>query len=357
MSLQPAQRDTAPEPLPPDAPDYRISVNGQDITPVVQARLIELVVTDNPGFEADQVDLVLDDTDGRLTIPPRGAKVSVAVGWQGEGLTDKGTFVVDDVEHNGAPDRMTIRARSADLRAGLTQKREQSWHDTTLGAIVRSIAERHKLDPVIAEILADRAVQHLDQTDESDANLLTRIARDYDGLAAMKSGRLLLIPSGRGVTASGSPLMPVTITRASGDSHRFAVSDRGAYTGVRAFWHNTATGVKESVLVGDDQQPDEPDTTEPSAGSIKTLRHTYATKRTATTAAKAEWDRLQRSVASFSITLARGVPTLIAELPASVSGWKPEIDGADWIVKRATHRLTPESLTTAIELEIRTRAD
>ena len=354
MSLQPAAAADRPAPANPPAPDYRITVDGQDISAKVRPRLIELTITDNPGFEADQLDLALDDSDGKLTIPPRGAVISVALGWKGEGLTDKGTFTVDDVEHTGAPDRLTIRARSADLRASLTAKREQSWHATTVGAILRTIAERNKLDPVIAEILAERAIAHLDQTDESDANLLTRMARDFDAIATVKSGRLVMLPTGRGVTASGKVLMPVTITRQSGDQHRFSAADRGAYTGVRAYWHDTRSGQKDSVLVGNDDQPEEPDTTEPSAGSIKALRHTYASKANAARAAKSEWQRLQRAVAQFTITLAHGNPALIPELPVLVRGWKPEIDGADWIIQRPTHRLTPDSLTTVLELQIRT---
>lgn len=354
MSLQPAAKAATPEPQRPPAPDYRITVDGADITAKVAPRLIDLTLTDNPGFEADQLDLALDDADGALAIPPRGAVVDVAIGWRGDGLTEKGTYVVDDVEHTGAPDRLTIRARSADLRGGLTAKREQSWHATTLGAVIQTIARRNKLDPVIAAELAGRAIAHLDQTDESDANLLTRMARDYDAIATVKAGRLVMLPNGRGLTASGQALLPVTITRASGDSHRFAASDRGAYTGVRAHWHDTRAGAKDSVLVGSDKAPDEPETTEPSAGSVKVMRHTYASKANAQRAATAEWQRLQRAVAEFSITLARGNPALIPELPAQVSGWKPEIDGADWIVKRCIHRLTTESLTTAIELQIRT---
>ena len=355
MSTQPTTAQTLPTAPPPPRPSYRITVAGRDITPLMNARLVELTLTDNRGFEADQLDLTLDDSDGALDLPPRGAEIRLYLGWAGSALEDKGSYTVDEVESSGAPDKMTLRARSADLRKGLTTKREQSWHQTTLGAILRTIAQRNALTAVIGSVFDAATIAHIDQTDESDVNFLTRLAQEYDGIAAVKADRLLFIPAGRGTTASGRALDPVTITRQSGDSHRFAVADRNAYTGVRAYWHDTRTGRKEEVIVGTDEVPDAPTPTEPSAGNLKTLRHTYASKRNAETASKAEWQRLQRGVAEFSITLAKGRPELIPELPVQVRGFKPQIDAAEWIISRITHRLAYTGLTTALELDVLTR--
>ena len=336
----------------PPRPAYRIEVAGRDITPLVDARLVDLVLTDNRGFDADQLDITLDDSDGALELPPRGARVRVALGWAGQALEDKGEYVVDEVEHSGAPDKLTLRARSADLRGSFTTRREQSWHATTLGDILRTLAGRNQVQAVIADTLAAQAIAHLDQTDESDANLLTRLARDFDAIATIKDGRLLFMPAGQAATASRQPLPPVTLTRSSGDSHRFAVADRGAYTGVKAYWHNIRTGKKEDVQVGNDEAPADPEATEPSAGTVKALRHTYASKQSAERAARAEWQRLQRGVAEFSLTLAHGRPELMPELPVKVQGFKPQIDDAAWIIARITHRLGDGGLTTVMELEV-----
>lgn len=409
----------------PPRPAYRIEVSGRDITPLVDARLVDLVLTDNRGFDADQLDITLDDSDGALELPPRGARVRVALGWAGQALEDKGEYVVDEVEHSGAPDKLTLRARSADLRGSFTTRREQSWHATTLGDILRTLAGRNQVQAVIADTLAAQAIAHLDQTDESDANLLTRLARDFDAIATIKDGRLLFMPAGQAATASGQPLPPVTLTRSSGDSHRFAVADRGAYTGVKAYWHNTRTGKKDEVLVGEDYnetdetapesggvrtltrvyaskkaaqravrnswakiqagpnkrqysgvranwadkktgksgselagkegQPPAPAATEPSADNLKVLRHVYATKENAERAARAEWQRQQRGVEEFSLTLAHGRPELIPELPVRVQGFKPQIDAAAWLIARITHRLGDGGLTTVMELEVLAR--
>ena len=51
------------------APDFMLSVNAKDVTANIRNRLISLTLIDNRGFEADQLDLELDDADGLLAMP------------------------------------------------------------------------------------------------------------------------------------------------------------------------------------------------------------------------------------------------------------------------------------------------
>lgn len=342
-------------------PAYRIEVDQADLTARIAGRLIGLTLTDNRGFEADQLDLVLSDADGKLDLPSRGASLRVWIGWEDSGLVDKGQFTVDEIEHSGAPDVLTIRGRSADMRGGLTTQRERSWHGKTLGEIVASVAAENGLIPAVASSLIDQVVDHVDQTNESAANLLTRLARMFDAIATVKSGRLLLFPAAGAASASGQPLPPVTITRADGDSHRFTLADRESYTHVRATWHDLDTGTKGEIIWGAAEDAAERDAApdaegmaiDNSAENIKTLRHVYAVRANAKRGARAEWRRLRRGMAGFAITLAHGRPELFPELPASVAGFKPAIDNTDWLITRATHSLSDSGYTTAIELEIR----
>ena len=84
-------------------------------------------------------------------------------------MFNKGNFTVDEIEHRGTPDTLTIRARSADFRGSLNARREESYHDTTLGAVIGKIAERNKLTARVAKELAGVKVSHIDQSQESDA--------------------------------------------------------------------------------------------------------------------------------------------------------------------------------------------
>lgn len=358
-------------------PAYMLSVNSKDITGNISDRLKSLTLTDNRGFEADQLDIELDDADGRVELPLRGAVLSLSLGWKGFALTDKGSYTVDEVEHRGAPDTVTVRARSADFRGSLNSRREQSWHDTTLGAIVAAIAARNKLGASVAPELAGIKIPHVDQSQESDVKFLTRLAERNGGEVSVKAGKLLLLKGGRGVTASGKAIPVVTISRSDGDRHQFSIADRGAYTGVTAKWLHTKDPKPQAEKVKLKRKKKEQKTSataHPKAKPVKVpkvpearegeymagtsdnvfaLTTIFATKAQALRAAQAKWDKLQRGVAEFSISLATGRADIYPETPVRVTGFKRVIDEQAWIITKVTHALSNSGYTTALELEVK----
>ncbi|ELY5817000.1 phage late control D family protein [Cronobacter turicensis] len=357
-------------------PAYMLRINTKDITTVISERLLSLTLTDNRGFEADQLDIELDDADGQLELPIRGAVLTLFMGWQGEALIGKGDFTVDEIEHRGAPDTLTIRARSADFRGTLNSRREESYHDTTLGAVVETIATRNKLKARIAPELARIPVSHIDQAQESDAKFLTRLAERNGAEVAIKAGVLMFIKAGAGMTAGGKAIPQITITRSDGDRHQFAIADRGAYTGVTAKWLHTKdpkpkeVKVKRKPKVKHLRALEHPKATKKKkekkapearegeymageADNVFVLTTTYASKAQAMRAAQAKWDKLQRGVAEFSITLARGRAEIYPETPAKVSGFKRIIDEQDWTITKVTHSLNNSGFVTALELEVK----
>lgn len=339
------------------APAFRLELDGDDITPRIEKRLLSLTLTDNHGFEADQLDIELDDTDGQLILPRRGVVLSLALGWQGQPLVQKGRFTVDEIEHTGTPDRLILRARSADFRATLNTRRERSWHQTTIGAIVADIASRHRLTMALGADMARLPVEHIDQTNESDGSFLMRLAEQYGALACVKDGRLLFIRQGQGCRASGVPLPVITLTREAGDSHRFSLADRNAYTGVIASWlHTREPAKKETVKIRRKTRTPEEKQGDYLIGTdenVLVLSRTYASRANAERAAKARWEQLQRGAASFSLQLARGRAELYTEMPVRVSGFKAPIDDSEWIITTLTHTLNDSGFTTSVELEVR----
>jgi len=358
------------------APDYMVKLAGSDITADISRRLISLSLTDNRGFEADQLDIELNDADGLMQMPPRGAVLSVFLGWKGQALFHKGEFTVDEVEHRGAPDTLTLRARSADYRGSLNSRRDNSYHDTTLEAIVSAVAARHSLEPAVAESLKGVKVSHIDQTQETDAAFITRLAELNGGVVAIKAGKLIFIKPGSALTASGKPIPQITLSRSDGDGHTFNIADRDAYTGVSATWLHTKEPKPKKVKVQRKkkekhlralQHPAAKKTTakaqkapeakegEYLAGNdenVFALTTVYATQKAAMRAAQAKWDKLQRGVAQFSISLARGRADLFPETPLAVSGFKAVIDAQPWIISKVTHSLSNGGYTTGLELEV-----
>lgn len=359
----------------------------KDITETVNERFMSLSIADNRGFEADMLDLELSDHDGKLALPPRNAKIKVAIGWKGKPLIEKGEYLVDEVQFSGSPDKVNIRARSADLKGSLSEKKERSFHGIKLTALVEQIAKENKLEPKIAKEYHHQIVAHLDQTNESDINLLTRLAQDYDAIATVKNGCLLFMPTGKGNTVSGKPIPPFEISRKSGDSYQFSIAESDNYKAVRAYWHNTDTGKKGEVVIDENSKITKKEKmtkgrknkdgtvkgqrlskrkynvleqTEPvtsDSDQIKTLRHTYASEQNAIQGAKSAFDKIKRGVASFSLTLAYGEPELLPEMPVTLKGFKAMIDSADWIISRVTHNINDNGYTTQLECELKIETD
>lgn len=320
-------------------PAFRLSVDGLDIAQKVSPRLMSLELTDNRGVEADQLTITLSDHDGLLTIPPKGAVLRLWLGWSDTGLVDKGTYTVDETEHSGAPDVLSIRARSADLRKGLKTKRERSWSNTTLGEVLGDIAIGNNLTATIAGALDGLPILQLDQANESDANLISRLGDEFDAVASVKAGCLLCLPAGGGKTASGLDLPHITLTRIDGDQHRYLQADRDSYDGVRAYYYDVNSAKKQEAIAG-------------GGDNLKDLRHTYSDQQSALRAARAEFRRLQRGSATLSYTLAMGRPDLIPELTYTLQGVKAEIDEIIWYGGNVQHSLTADGgYTVSLELE------
>ena len=63
-------------------------------------------------------------------------------------------------------------------------------------------------------------------------------------------------------------------------------------------------------------------------------------------------DKIQRGVAEFSISLARGRADLFPEMPVAVSGFKSVIDAQPWIISKVAHSLGSSGFVTALNLEV-----
>jgi phage protein D len=323
-------------------PAFTVTLDGKDLTSAIEPRLVSLTINETRGGEADTLDIVLDDADGRLAIPKRGAVLAISIGWDGEALVDKGTFTVDETEHSGSPDIITVRGRSASMTKAMGERQEKSWHQQTIGAIVKAIAAKHKLTPVVGDDLAKVAIPHIDQTHESDMSFLTRLAKRYDATMTVKESRLLFMPIGKGTTASGKALPSIDITRKDGDQHRYHVAERESYEGVKAYYRGSGKAKRKELVVGGENNR-----------NIKVLPEVYATEAEARAAANSELTRTKRGQATMNYSLALGRGEIRPELAVYVSGFKDEIDAIDWLVKRATHTISDQGFLTSLELEMR----
>lgn len=322
------------------APTYALKLNGKNITPRINPRLEQLTLSEARSEQADELDIVLTDYDGKLEIPPKGVVLKLALGYKGEALIEKGKFLVDEVQHSGPPDKLTIRARSADLTSDMRRRRSQSWHEQSLGDIIQTIASRNSLQPRIDTELAAISLAHIDQTSESDIAFISRLARHFDAVATVKNGSLIFLKINATKTANGAELPQVTIDRKETQSHSFTSADRDSYSGVRARYENVKAAARGEVLAGCDK-------------NVKELPDIYAKKEEADKAAKAEWQRIERSTSKLELILATGRLDIMPQSIVKVTGFKSDICAITWLAVRVGNSLTADGgLITSLELEI-----
>ena len=347
-------------------PAVVLSIDGQAFGTQTMSRIIDVTVDDKRGFEADELTITLSDYDGALAIPSTDSMVKVWLGYVETGVVYKGEYKITGFEHSGAPDQLRISAVAADMAAGLTEQQEKTWSKTTLGAIVETIAKKYNYTPKVHKDLAKISIDHLTQTNESDASFLMRLADSNDAIATVKQQHMLFMPAGQGQTLGGEDIPTVNITRLTGDQHRFSYSTTDAYNAVKAYYLPDKKGsAKQHVIINaDNLEPKQQDKKKaqgkpakaetPINGDgekTKTLRHLYASKATAERGARAAYKKLKRGRAVFSISLAVGRPDLAPETPVTVQGFKAEIDAEPWIVAKVSHSVSDGGYVCGLDLD------
>lgn len=305
-------------------PIFQLTLDGKPIT--LAGRGNALTFTDHSGREADQLDVTVVDHDNRIALPRPGVTLRASIGWAGGALTDLGAFVVDNVQHGGPPDKIQIRAHSADLAGSWTEKRDQGWDDLTVEDILVTIAFRHDVTPAFDPGLGAIEIEHIDQTGESDLHFLTRLGERVGGLFAVKDGRLLFKKRADGRAISGKALPTILIRRSDCESHRYQEQQRERYTGVVAHWWDRDLGEKRELFVG-------------TPGHRRKLRAAYPNAVEADKAARAEWQRLQTAKAALTLSGLVGDARYRAETPAVLADFPLEIQAQAWVLDTATHRL------------------
>lgn len=322
------------------SPYFRFTAGGLDITPGIAARLTSMVLSDVAGSESDTLTLSLENADERLESPAIGAELDVWLGYDGRGSL-MGRFIVDEVGCEGPPCQVTVRARGAPFMesrsyGSLQTQKTRSFENLTLGQLVSQIAGEHGLEAVVGSTVAGKALPHIDQTNESDIHLLLRLARDLDLTIKPAVGRLIVLPSGQGVSASGAAILPVLLRRQDVESYRLGNVRRTKFGKVTAYWRDTAAGQDVAVTVGD-------------AEPERRIRHVFATAGEAADAANAMLSTYARGSGTVEVTTA-GNPAVVAEGLLILRGFPLGIDGI-WRVKRVDHKIDEGGYKMTVEGE------
>ncbi|WP_295045157.1 contractile injection system protein, VgrG/Pvc8 family [uncultured Paracoccus sp.] len=271
---------------------------------------------------------------GQLPFPRPGAEIRLTLG-RGVSAGDMGLFIADEFEFTTPPASFAIRARAAMFdgtkggREALQSAKRRSWPaGTTIGDMVATVAADHGLRALTGPSVASVALDHINQLDESDLNLLLRIARDNDAFVKPGNGSIIVAKKGESVSASGAALPVVTLSPGDLTSCTLRRSSRETPKSCIASWRDVAAAITREEKAG-------------SGTPELRLRQHFGSAAAAQKAAQAALDRGKRGEKTLSVSLP-GRIDIMAESRIIMPPLQPDLAG-EWLVTRVQHNLSAGS--------------
>lgn len=327
-------------------PAYSLTANDADITATIADRFVSLRLSDESGENSDELEIVLADHDPErpIALPPTGAELALSLGYAGN-LQSKGIFVCDDVEVRGWPQQLCIRAKAAPWdqtpkgKVDFQSHKTRAWKvGTTIGAMVQKMAKEHGMGALVSSDLAAVKLPHIDQSEESDMNLLLRLAKKYDAIAKPAGGKLIFTKRGAATNVAGAALPTIAVV--PGDCGRFRMrrSTRESAGTVVAYYHAKRSAKRHEVTAGQGEP-------------VKRIKQYFPTADMALAAAKAELAKRARGEFHLSVNI-QGDPRITAECLLDLSGFRDGVNG-QWLVKHVEHVLSKnEAYRCIIDCEL-----
>jgi phage protein D len=322
-------------------PLVRVTINGTPLSGFIFSAISSVRVTDAAGFISDTAEITFSNVSAlnRFVMPEPGAEIEIAMGYL-FGFRSMGLYIADEIEESDPPRQITVvcRAKSQGVTSTgiepISQQKTRTWAaGLTLKEIGTTIAENNGLKQAITDEAAAIVPGHIDQVDESDIAVLTRIAAQNDLIAKPAGGHLFIGRRGAAVTASGDPMPVITLRRPDVTRWRMRRSLGDAVGTVIATYRDLQAGADIEVKVGDGEP-------------VRRLRQRFRSKDEARVAAASEARRASRSVEGLEIEMP-GNPSVVAEAKLVVIGFSSAASG-DWVVETATHEITEAGYQTSI---------
>ncbi|RAW90957.1 phage late control D family protein [Photorhabdus laumondii] len=174
------------------SPTFTLRYLQKDITNDITPYVTRVSYTDNIKSESDEIEVELDDTDGRWLdkwYPGKGDTLTLKLGYFGERLLNCGSFYIDEIEVSIPPSIVFVRGVATSINTALRTKSNRGFENTTLAAIASRIAKKHRLKLIgsIEIIKIDRVTQY----SETDVAFLKRLASEYGYAVKVVSEQLI----------------------------------------------------------------------------------------------------------------------------------------------------------------------
>ena len=190
----------------------RLLFNGVNVTENIAENITSFSYTDNTSDRADDLQIELEDRDGRWTTNwypqlrvevddtavSSGSKITADIiveNWNSDGTAETlpcGSFECDEIDFDGPPDTVKIKAVSVPGTSKLrTQRNTRGWEDVRLSRVGEDMASRNGME---FEFYGghDPDYDRLDQLQTPDMAYLQQLCTD-SGLSLKATGTKIVI--------------------------------------------------------------------------------------------------------------------------------------------------------------------
>ncbi|MCL1861779.1 MAG: contractile injection system protein, VgrG/Pvc8 family [Proteobacteria bacterium] len=324
-------------------PAFRLIYGQKNITNDLMPYVISVTYSDYLTGQSDEIEVELEDTDGRWIgswYPGKGDALTLKVGYDNEPLLACGTFEIDEVEFSDSPSTVSIRGLGSWPGKPVRTRNSMGFEKTTLAAIAQHVAKRNgfTLTGKIRHIPIDRATQY----GENDVAFLSKLADEY-GYAFKVSGKRLVFTEVAALLASDPAkyFVPQDLTNIRiTDKINFVYKDAEVKHHDPKKKSLVVVGVKADGQIGEVGKSTSSDTLKTTARA--------SDKATAQIKGESKLKKANLEQTTGTITVP-GSPSLVAGLMIGIDGFG-RLDGK-YLVQSARHRLDRSSGYTT-ELEI-----
>jgi uncharacterized protein len=307
--------------------------------------MISMTVVDGAGFSSDTMTAEFDNRNMMVNPPRKGVTVQPFGGYVEGPMQEFGDYIVDQVTFSGYPHKISISAQAAAAKSGAKQRQAKGYPKKdfpTVKSVAADIAGEAGLQLSISGEIGSLPNDGEFRSEEEALHFLQRVVSKFDATVTVKSGRMVVVPRGKGMSASGLALPVAVVGPGVILSYTVSEGDKVQHEKSEAAWYDRP---KNEVVIENESTGLE--------GPPLRVQPTFQTKATAKAAAKAKANQLKRQTKNGQFTV-DGNPSYKAEQLITVSGL-PQICNGSWRVKTATHTFSASApYTTALDCEVPT---
>ncbi|MEI8634703.1 contractile injection system protein, VgrG/Pvc8 family [Vibrio sp. PP-XX7] len=313
---------------------FKVLANGKDITATIRPFFKSLTLTDEAGLESDHFELTLAD-DGKLAFPRQEATIEIYTGVDEQALTFRGSYTVNSVTLSSPEKTIILGGDAGDLGGSFKSQRDFTWQPTMLKTLVETVAARNGFNPSVSAQYASTTLQHYVQSGQSDADLVTQLAKEHGATMKVAEKKLIFFPRGDNQTVSGTQLPPVVVQLTDETEATITLQGTGRFKAVEAFWQQVEKGQKQLVRVGE------------AKGKTKKLSKIFSDAQTAKAAAQAALYHEQRKDYKLSLDELPFISGIQAERNIKLSGYHRTEFNIEWMCDRVTETISENGHTVS----------